>query len=176
MAKRVGDTRLSSKEDGSPRPAERQRLLPSRDPLPELSHDDSDSDDELNNRADSDKDDGKPRPAKRKPPSSSYDGPTPKKKRKYHLQQRSARQRRPRSKSHGLCPKSHSPLDQGSRVAAVSNPNGRLPSPAPSAPQVMDAEMPSDCCNLGRSSRDILPTLIEVTFRLHSPHCCSLQR
>jgi hypothetical protein len=52
---------------------------------------------------------------------------------------------------------SHSPLDQGSRVAAGSSAEGRLPSPAPS----------------GGSSGDILLTLIEVTFRPHSPHCCS---
>jgi hypothetical protein len=35
----------------------------------------------------------------------------------------------------------------------------------------MDTEMSSDCCNLGRSSSDILPTLTEVTFRPHSTHC-----
>ena len=33
--------------------------------------------------------------------------------------------------------------------------------------------MLSDCCNLGGSSRDILPTLIKVTFRPHPPHYCS---
>ncbi len=52
-----------------------------------------------------------PHPAKRKQPSSSNDGPTPKK--------------------------------------------------------------PSDYCKFGGSSRDILLTLIEITFRPHSPHCCS---
>ncbi|KAI9764658.1 MAG: hypothetical protein M1840_008155 [Geoglossum simile] len=33
--------------------------------------------------------------------------------------------------------------------------------------------MPFDCCNLGGSSRDILPTLIKVTFRPHPPYYCS---
>jgi hypothetical protein len=33
--------------------------------------------------------------------------------------------------------------------------------------------MSSDCCNLGGSSIDILPTLTEVTFRPHSTRCCS---
>jgi hypothetical protein len=79
-------------------------------------------------------------------------------------------QSRPRSKSYRPRPKSHSLLNQGSRVAAVSNPEVRLPSPAPSAPRVMDIKMSSDYCNLGGSSRDILPTLLEVTFRPQSPH------
>ncbi|KAI9764343.1 MAG: hypothetical protein M1839_005960 [Geoglossum umbratile] len=104
--------------------------------------------------------------------SSSYDGPMPKK-RKHHLQQRSTHQRRPRPKSYRHSPKSHSLYYQGSRVTAVSSPKGRLPSPAPPALQVIDAEMPSDCYNLGQSSRDVLPTLVEVTFRPHSPHYCS---
>jgi hypothetical protein len=38
-AKRVGDTHLSDKADGSPRPAERQQLLPDREPSPATSHD-----------------------------------------------------------------------------------------------------------------------------------------
>lgn len=33
--------------------------------------------------------------------------------------------------------------------------------------------MSPDCCNLDPSPRAALPTLIEVTFRPHSPHCCS---
>jgi hypothetical protein len=37
----------------------------------------------------------------------------------------------------------------------------------------MHTEMPSDCRDLGRSSRDVPPTLVEVTFRPHSLHCCS---
>jgi hypothetical protein len=173
-AERVGDTYLSGMKDRSPRPAERQRLLSSRDPSPEPSHNkagsdsDSDSHDELEKEADSYKDDEEPRHMKRERPSSSYDGPTLKK-RKHHLQQGSARQRRPRSKSHRPRPNSHSDLNQGSRVAAVLNPEGRLPSLTPSAPQVIDTEMSSDYCNLGGSSRDILPTLVEVTST-RTPH------
>ena len=176
IAESVCGAHLSGKEDGSPRPAERQRLL-TRDLSPEPSHDkarsdsDGDSDDELDRKADSDSDDGRPRPAKQKRPPSSYDGPMPKK-RKHHLQQRSARQRRPCFKSHIPHPKSHSPLKQSSRVAAVPNRESRLSSPAPSAPQVTDTEISSDYCDLGGSSIDILPTLVEVKFRPHSPHCC----
>jgi hypothetical protein len=33
--------------------------------------------------------------------------------------------------------------------------------------------MPSNCYNFGRSFRGVLPTLVEVTFRPHSPHYCS---
>ncbi len=55
----------------------------------------------------------------------------------------------------------------------MSSSKGRLPSPAPSTPQTIDTEIPSDCDNLGRSSGDILPTLTEVTFRPHSTQCCS---
>jgi hypothetical protein len=177
--KKVGDADLSSKEDESPRPAKRQRPLPYRDLSPKSnqdevgSHSDIHNDDELNNnKAESDEDDGRPRPAKRKRPSSSYDGPTPKK-RKHHLQQRPLRQRRPRSKQHQHSLKSHSPLDQGSRVAAGSSAEGRLPSPAPSAPHATDTDMPPDCCDLGGSSGDILLTLIGVTFCPHSSQCCS---
>ncbi|KAH0538364.1 hypothetical protein FGG08_005059 [Glutinoglossum americanum] len=170
-AKRISDNHLSGKEGGSPRLAERQRLLPSRDPSPEPGHDETGSDSDGNNnkpsnKADPDKDNGWLRPAKRRRRSSSYDGPMPKK-RKHHLQQRSIHQRRPHSR------KSYSLYYQGSRVTAVPIPEGRLPSPAPPALQVIDAEMPSDCYNLGQSSRDVLPTLVEVTFRPHSRHYCS---
>ncbi|KAF4624101.1 hypothetical protein G7Y89_g14072 [Cudoniella acicularis] len=96
--------------------SERQRLLPSRDPVSEPNHDetgsssDSDSDDKLvNDKADSDDDNREPRPTKRKRPSS-YDGPTPKK-RTRHLQQRPARKRRAHSKSRRYSPKPHYPLD-----------------------------------------------------------------
>jgi hypothetical protein len=65
-----------------------------------------------------------------------------------------------------------SPPGQASRVTAVSSAEGRLPSPAPSAPQIMDTEMPSDRSNTGGSSSD-LPVLTEVTFRPYSQHCCS---
>jgi hypothetical protein len=62
------------------------------------------------------------------------------KKCKNRLQQRSTRQHRPHSKPHSRSPKSHSPLDQGSTVAAVSSTEGRLPSPAPSAPHATDTD------------------------------------
>lgn len=177
-AEKVGVIRLSGKEGGSPRPAGRQRLLPSGDPSPEPSHNeegsrsDSHSNDELNNKADPDEDDGEPLPAKRKRLSLSYNGPTYKK-RKPHLQQSSTRHRKHCSKFYQHLPKSHSVLGQGSGVAAGSCVEGPLPSPAPSAPKAMDKVMSSDCIDISRSSRNILPTLIEVTFRPQSPDCCS---
>ena len=91
----------------------------------------------------------------------------------FHLEQRSTPQRRPHAKLRQHSPKSYSPLDHGSRVTAVSSAKGRLPSPAPSMPQTIDTEILSDCYNLGRSSRDTLPTLAEVTFRPHSTRCCT---
>jgi hypothetical protein len=88
MAKKISDNHLSGKEDGNPRPAERQRLLPSRDPSPEPDHDETGSDSDGNsNKADSDEDNGRLRPAKRRR-FMSYDGPMPEE-RKHHLQQRS---------------------------------------------------------------------------------------
>jgi hypothetical protein len=42
-----------------------------------------------------------------------------------------------------------------------------------SAPHAADTDMSPDCCNLDRLSGVALPTLTEVTFRPHSPHCCS---
>jgi hypothetical protein len=69
-AKRVSNTYLSSKEDRSLRLAERQRLLSSYDLSLELSYNkagsdsDSNSDDELNKKANKDKDNRKPRPTK----------------------------------------------------------------------------------------------------------------
>jgi len=169
-AKRFGDTHLSGKADGSPRSAERRQLLPDREPSPATSRDeagcDSHSGGELNN-TESDKDDEEPRPMKRKRPSSSQDGPMHKKP-KPRLQQRSTGQHRPLSKPHKRSPKSHPPPDQASRVAAVPSPQAR-----PSAPHATDTYMSPDCCNLDRSSRAALPTLTEVTFRPHSPHCCS---
>jgi hypothetical protein len=171
-AKRVGGTHVSGKAGGSPRPAERQQLLPDREPLPATSHDeagcDSHSGDGLNN-TESDKDDEEPRPVKRKRLSSSQDGPMHKKpKPKPRLQQRSTCQHRPRSKPHGRAPKSHSPLDLASRVATVPSPEAR-----PSVPHATDTDMSPDCCNLDRSSGASLPTLTEVTFRPHSSHYCS---
>jgi hypothetical protein len=169
-AERVSDAHLSGKEDRSPRSAERQQSLPNRDPSPEPSQDgagsDSHSDDELNN-TDSDEDDEEPRPTKQKRPSLSYDGPMHKK-RKHRLQQRSTRQHRPHSKLHRHLPKSHSPPDQGLRVAEGSSREGRLPSPAPSALQTMDTETPPNYSNPGGSSSNFLPTLTEVTFRPYS--------
>ncbi|KAF8847684.1 hypothetical protein BDZ45DRAFT_754641 [Acephala macrosclerotiorum] len=163
-----------SDEYGSPRPA----LLRSCDPLPKSSHDeagdrsDGDRDNDLDyNKADPE-DDEEPRLMKRKRPSSSHDGPM-QKKRKRHPKQKSTGQHRPHSKLHRRSSKSHSPPNQASRVTAVSSAESRLPSPALSAPQAMDTEMPSDCSNLSGSSSDILPTLTEVTFRPHSTRCCS---
>lgn len=89
-AKRVSDTHLSGKACGSPRPAERQQLLPDRVPSPATSHNeagcDNHSGDELN-ITESGKDNEEPRPMKRKRPSSSQDGPIHKKP-KPRLQQR----------------------------------------------------------------------------------------
>ena len=155
---------------GSPRPANGQQSLPNLDPPPEPSHNeagcDSDSDGELNN-TESDEDDEEPRPIKRKRLSSSQDGPMHKKP-KHRLQQRSTGQQRPRSKPHGRSPKSHSPPDQASRVAVVPSPQAR-----PSAPHATDTDVPPDYGNLDRSSRAVLPTLAEATFRPHSADCCS---
>ncbi|TVY20230.1 hypothetical protein LARI1_G001640 [Lachnellula arida] len=170
-AEGVSNVYLSSKEDE--RPAERQQLLPSRDPSPEPSYDgtrsynDSHSDDELNNKADSDDDNRKPRPAKRKRPSSCYHGPTPKKRRL--PQQKSARQSKPRSKPCRRSPKSHSPFDKGSRAAVVSNPEDQLLSPALSTPQATDRDISPDCCDLDRSFGTVQSTLTEITFRPYSP-------
>jgi len=169
MTGKVGDTHLSSKKDESPG-------LANHDPSPEPSQDklgsESCSDDEFNNNPKSDEDDGRPSPTKRKRPSSSNNGPT-QKKRKRHLEQKSTRQHRPHSKLHRYYPKSHSPPDQCLRVAVGSSGEGRLPSPAPSAPQTMDTETPPNYSNPGGSSSDFLPTLTEVTFRPYSQHCCS---
>lgn len=54
-----------------------------------------------------------------------------------------------------------------------SNAEGRFPSPAPSAPQAIDTDMSSDCSDLSGSSRNLLPTLIEATFRPQALHCYS---
>jgi len=155
---------------GSPKPASRRQSLPHLDPSPEPSYNeagsrsDRDSDDELNSTDSAEDDEEEPRPAKRKQPSSSHGGPT-RKKRRRRLQQSPPRQRQPLSEPHRPYPKSHSPLDQRSRVATSSSTKGRLPSPAPS--------MPLDDSSLGRSSRATLPTLTEITFRPHSAHCYS---
>lgn len=146
----VDDTHPSG-EDGSPRPAERQRLLPSCDFLLKSSHDeagvssDGYSD---NDKADLENDRGEPRPVKRKRLSSSHEG-LMQKKRKRYPKQRSTHQYGPHSTPYRHSSKSYSPPDQASRVTVVSSVKGPLPSPAPSAPQIMDKEMPSDGCNIG---------------------------
>jgi hypothetical protein len=162
---------------GSPRPANRRQSLPNLDPSPEPSHNEAgsrsggDSDDELNSTDSAEDDEKKPRPAKRKQLSLSYDGPT-RKKRRRPLQESSSRQRRPLSEPHRQYLKSHSPLDQCSRVATSSSAKGRLPSPAPSMPQSIDTKMSLGDSNLGPLSR-ATPTLTEITFRPHSAHCYS---
>ena len=94
MAKRIGDSHLSDKEGGSPRPVEQQQLLPSRDLSPEPNHDktrsgsDGNSNNESSNKADSEEDNGRLHSVKWRWRSSSYDGPMLKK-RKHYLQQRS---------------------------------------------------------------------------------------
>ncbi|KUJ06150.1 uncharacterized protein LY89DRAFT_744085 [Mollisia scopiformis] len=131
--KKVDNTHLSDK-GGSPRPAKRQKLLLSHDPLPKLSHNkakdrsDSDSDDELNdNKAGLKEDSKEPCPMKRKQSSSFHNGPI-QKGRKYYLQQRSSQQHRPYSKPHRRSPTLRTPFNQASRVTAVSSAEGRLPS------------------------------------------------
>jgi len=163
---------------GSPRPANRRQSLPNLDPSPEPSHNEAgsrcgrDSDDELNSSDSAGDDEKEPRPAKRKQPSSSHGGPA-RKKRRRPLQQSPPRQRRPLSKPHRQYPRSHSPLNQRSRVATSSSAEGRLPSPAPSIQQSIDTTMPLNDSSLGRSSRATPPTLTEITFRPHSAYCYS---
>jgi hypothetical protein len=163
---------------GSPRPANRRQSLPNLDPSPEPSHNEAgsrsggDSDNELNSTDSAEDDEKKPRPAKRKQPSSSHDGPT-RKKRRRPLQESSSHQRRPLSEPHRQYLKSHSPLDQCSRVATSSSAKGLLPSPAPSMPQSIDIKMSLGDSNLSPSSRATSPTLTEITFRPHSAHCHS---
>merc|ERR1711977_561294 len=156
----------------------RRQSLPNLDPSPEPSHNeagsrcDRDGDDELNSSDSAGDDEKEPRPAKRKQPSSSHGGPA-RKKRRRPLQQSPPRQRRPLSKPHRQYPRSHSPLNQRSRVATSSSAEGRLPSPAPSIQQSIDTTMPLNDSSLGRSSRATPPTLTEITFRPHSAYCYS---
>ncbi|KAG4414830.1 hypothetical protein IFR04_012018, partial [Cadophora malorum] len=163
---------------GSPRPANRQQSLPNLAPSPEPSHNKAgsrcgrDSDDELNSSDSAGDDEEEPRPAKRKQPSSSHGGPA-RKKRRRPLQQSPPRQRRPLSKTHRQCPRSHSPLNQRSRVATSSSAKSRLPSPTPSMLQSIDTKMSLGDSNLSPSSRATSPTLTEITFRRHSAHCYS---
>ncbi|KAL5312933.1 hypothetical protein ACEPPN_019359 [Leptodophora sp. 'Broadleaf-Isolate-01'] len=163
---------------GSLRLANRRQSLPNLDPSLEPSHNEAgsrsggDSDDELNSTDSAKDDEKKPRPAKRKQLSSSHDGPTGKKRRRLPRES-SSRHRRPLSKPHRQYLKSHSPLDQCSRVATSSSGTGRLPSPAPAMPQSIDTKMSLGNYNLSPSSRATLPTLTEITFRPHSAHCYS---
>lgn len=167
--KRVGDIHLFSKADESSRPAEWQQLLSDHKPTSATSHDEvrcnSHSGDELNNTK-SDKNDEKPHSMKWKWLFSSQDGPMHKKL-KPHFQQRSIGQHRPHFKPHGRSSKLHSSLDQALRVVAIPSPQAW-----PSAPHTTDTDMSPNCCNLDRLFRAALLTLIEVTFHLHSSHCC----
>jgi hypothetical protein len=80
---------------------------------------------------------------------------------------------RPLSEPHRQYLKSHSPLNQRSRVAKSSSAEGRLPSPASSMPQSIDRTMPLNDSSLGQSSRATLLALTEITFRLYSVYCYS---
>ncbi|KAI9866126.1 MAG: hypothetical protein M1813_001687 [Trichoglossum hirsutum] len=146
---RVGDTHLSSKGDESVRPAKRQRPLSYSDSSPDLSYNEVESysdsycDDELNN-AKAKLDKDDERPRPAKRKRSSSSYDGPTQwNRKNYLQ-----------------------------VAAGSSAEGQLPSPVPSALQATtDTDVLPDCCN--SSPRDVLPMLVEVTFRPHFLYCCS---
>lgn len=176
--KRVNNN-YPSDEDRSPRPAKQQCLLPSHDLLPRLRHNkssgrsNSNSDDDPNNNKADLKEDGiEPRFIKQKRPSLFHNNPI-QKKHKHYLQPRPTCQRKPHFKPHRRFLTPHSPSNQSSRVTAASNAKSRLPSSAPFAPHAIDINMPPDYYNLNRSSQAVLPTLTEVTFRPHSPHCYS---
>lgn len=168
----------AERASGSPRLANRRQSLPNLDSSPEPSYNEAgsrsggDSDDELNSTDLAEDDEKKPRPAKRKQLSSSHDGPT-RKKHRCPLQESSSCQCRPLFKPHCQYLKSHSPLDQCSRVAMSSSAKGRLPSPAPSIPQSIDTKMSLGDSNLSPSSRATPLTLTDIMFRPHSAHCYS---
>ncbi|KAG9228076.1 hypothetical protein BJ875DRAFT_269787 [Amylocarpus encephaloides] len=167
----------AERADGNPRLAKRRQLLPNLDSSPEPSYkagsrSGGDSDDELNSIDSAEDNKKKPRPAKRKQLSLSHDSLT-RKKRKRPLQESSSRQPRPLSKHHRQYLKSHSPLDQCSRVTTSSSAIGRLPSPAPSILPSTDTKISPSDSNLNPSSRVTLLTLTEITFRPHSAHCYS---
>ncbi|KAH8586159.1 hypothetical protein B0O99DRAFT_645286 [Bisporella sp. PMI_857] len=126
----------------------------------------------VDNEVDLDKDGDAKRACfpKRKRPSSSHDGQMQKKRK---LQQRSTRQLRPHSKPHRRFLKSYSLLNQGPTVAMFPSAKSRLLSPSPSPSHATDTDMSPDYCNIDLSPRAVLPTLTEVTFRPHSPHCYS---
>ncbi|TAQ85113.1 hypothetical protein B7494_g6565 [Chlorociboria aeruginascens] len=169
---------IAEKASRNPKLANRRQSLPNLDLFPEPSYNEagsrsgSNSDDELNSTDSAEDDEKKPRPAKRKQLSLFHDGPTRKKHRR-PLQESSSCQRKPFSKPHRQYLKSHSPLDQCSRVAMSSSAKGRLPSPAPSILQSIDTKMSLGDSNLSPSSRATPPTLTEITFRPHSAHCYS---
>jgi hypothetical protein len=66
-----------------------------------------------------------------------------------------------------------SPNDHDPRATADLGTKHRLPSPTSSVFQAIDTETSSDCSEIDGSSRDILPTLTEITFRPQSSHICS---
>ncbi|KFY78272.1 hypothetical protein V499_02527 [Pseudogymnoascus sp. VKM F-103] len=142
--------------------AKRHRVLLPRSPSLESSQEqatsnsDNCSDDELSTtEAESDERDRRRCPTKRKRPSSSYVGPS-QRKRGQHLQLGSTQQGR------NCSPQRHrwKPHNHGSRVALACNGSSQLPSPPRSS---------LDCGALSESSRHTRPLLTEVTFRPHSP-------
>ncbi|KUJ10218.1 uncharacterized protein LY89DRAFT_739958 [Mollisia scopiformis] len=169
---------MAERASRSLRLANRRQSLPNLNSSPEPSYNEvgsrsgGNSDDELNSTNSAEDNEKKSRPAKRKQLSSSHDGPIRKKPRR-PLQESSSCQRRPLSKPHRQYLKSHSPLDQCSRVATSSSTKGQLPSPAPSILQSIDTKMSLSNSNLSPSSRATPPTLTEITFRPHSAYCYS---
>jgi hypothetical protein len=106
ITRKVGNTYPSSKKDESPRIANHDLSLESRqDKLGSFS--DTCTNNKFNNNPESDEDHRRRSPTERKRPSLSSNGPTHKKP-KHHLQQRFTSQSKPRSKSHRPCPKLHS--------------------------------------------------------------------
>jgi len=152
----------SRKKEGSARPGKRQRSpLPSSFPIlkPDQkeakSHSDDCSDELGITHIKSDEKDRRLRPAKRKRPSL-FNGKPAQRKRQHHLQQQSPRQPQARLTAQWHCAKTH------------------LLSPTPSAQEVMNTDMSSDCCVSSTSSRVNLLVLTKVTFCPHSSlHFCS---
>jgi hypothetical protein len=174
----VATVAAAARAGRSPKPANRRQSHPNLDLSPEPNYNTAgsrsggDSGDELNSTDSAEDNEKKPRPAKRKQLSSSHDGPT-RKKRRRPLQESSSRQRRPLFKPHRQYLKSHSPLDQCSRVATSSSAKDRLPSPAPSMPPSIDTKMSPSDSNLSSSFKATPPILTEITFRPHSAYCYS---
>lgn len=176
-ATRDDDISLFGEENESATRARGHRPIPSRDsPEPDQDEMGRHSDDLCNGQfsdthADSDEEERLPRPNKRKRSSSSHAGPA-RKKQKDCLQQSSTRQQRAGSRSHRHSLKLPS-FGHGSKVAAGSDAEGRLPTGAISVPQAIDVEIPSDSLSFSRPSGDKLPVLSEITFRPHSHEHCS---